>query len=382
MEFPLIRTAESLGLPVESGGARQAGMGQTDMGQAGTGSADTGPAGTDPGESRSLFDVGQDFVGGDEPRLRFEETIPRGLVHRASVTEVFLTDSAVVGDDVFVVAAQLPRGHLFGERRGFYDFALIVETLRQTGIYTAHRHLDVPLDMAFIFRHLTVKLVDLDALRIGPAPAKVVITFRVEADRSKGGRVRAMRYEGVIAVDGRPALEADGALTFLTRGAFKALRSRHRAALDLGRSFTPLLAGASPDTVGRGQARNVVITEPVVLDDNRATSKLVVDLAHPHLFDHPLDHIPGNLQIEAARQIATAAVARVGGLPPDTLDVVAMHAEFTGFLELDLEARADAQVQRFRNDERLGVLAVPVSVVLEQQGEPGARVDMEVAQWR
>ncbi|MFI0367828.1 ScbA/BarX family gamma-butyrolactone biosynthesis protein [Actinomadura sp. 1N219] len=370
MEFPLIRTAESLGLPSAATGR--------------------GPGDGEPAEGRTpaaasdlkASDLGKELAGGEPPELRYEETIPRTLVHRASVTEVFLTDTAVVADDVFAVAAQLPRGHMIGERGEFYDFALIVEVLRQTGIVIAHRHLDVPLDMAFIFRYMTIRVVDLDALRIGPTPGQAVVTVRVQVERTRGGRVRALNFEAALDIDGRPALEVTGSLTFVTRGAFKAMRSRQRAARDLDRPITPLLAGATPDMVGRRQERNVVITEPVVLDDSRAAAKLVVDLAHPHLFDHPLDHVPGNLQIEAARQIATSAVARVGGPAPDTLDVIAMNAEFTGFIEHDLETRVEAQIRRFRNDDRLGVLAVPVSVQLTQQGETGARIELEVAQCR
>jgi hypothetical protein len=61
---------------------------------------------------------------------------------------------------------------------------------------------------------------------------------------------------------------------------------------------------------------------------------IVVDTTHPTLFDHPLDHLPGMLEIEACRQTAIASFASRGLVDRSwRLDVVA--ARFFEFAEHD-----------------------------------------------
>ncbi|WP_268254571.1 AfsA-related hotdog domain-containing protein, partial [Streptomyces humidus] len=53
------------------------------------------------------------------------------------------------------------------------------------------------------------------------------------------------------------------------------------------------------------------------------------DFSHPVLFDHPADHVPGMLLLEAARQSAHAATHPRPGLP------TSLDATFTQYVELD-----------------------------------------------
>ena len=54
--------------------------------------------------------------------------------------------------------------------------------------------------------------------------------------------------------------------------------------------------------VGRLNPYNVVIG-PLDRHGVRALrTPVVVDLSHPTMFDHPLDHVPGMLQMEVVRQ--------------------------------------------------------------------------------
>ena len=85
----------------------------------------------------------------------------------------------------------------------------------------------------------------------------------------------------------------------------------------------PLTAPTAPQTVGRMSPMDVVLS-PVNEPD---CWQLRVDTRHPVLFDHPVDHVPGMLLMEAARQ----AWAATHGSP--------MPLGFTGafqrYIELD-----------------------------------------------
>ena len=311
--------------------------------------------------------------------LRYDATVPRGLVHRRAVAEVFVTDSRRLDGDTFEVAAQLPRGHVMLEDRT-YDLPIILEACRQTGVLISHRHLDVPMDQAFIMQRLTLDVADPSVLRQGDEPARMMIRVDADLHRSKSGRIQGYDFRGELFLGGEPFGVSSGALFFLRRKDYEAMRAAGREALDIDRAAQPRPVACPPEAVGRRDPRNAVISDPVPRREGGWTATVVADRSHPHLFDHPLDHLPGNLLIEAARQLAVASVARDGGLDPASLVPRSLTSEFNQFCEHDLTTVIEAEPVTFRRDERLGAVAVTDVRVL-QQGQPCAAMRIEVAQW-
>ncbi len=82
--------------------------------------------------------------------------------------------------------------------------------------------------------------------------------------------------------------------------------------------------------VGRTRSQDVVLTGP-----QAGPWGLRVDTTHPTLFDHPSDHVPGMLLMEAARQ---ATLLRGGGRR-----VVSIDADFGAYLELDASTTVDVE---------------------------------------
>lgn len=318
--------------------------------------------------------------GAAEVELSYDATVPRGLVHRASIAEVFVTDSAETGEDTFAVAAQLPRGHLIGEDSPSYDFTLLVEVVRQAGVLVAHRHLGVDVGSAFIFRDLSLGITAFEPLRIGPRPADLRVGLGVRTRRNRAGRIQGFTFTGEVQVDGRPAMRGEGGLLILSKPAYLAMRSR-RQLPDHPGFLLPRFTAAEPSAVGRRDARNVFVTQPVADGEaGRFSSQLVVDTSHPHVFDHPLDHVPGHLQMEAARQLAVASVARLHGLDPYSLSIASIGTDFTNYAELDRITSLRATVGGFRSDEELGAFTVPVAVQAVQESTVTTAMSLEVAQ--
>ncbi|MFE7096935.1 ScbA/BarX family gamma-butyrolactone biosynthesis protein [Streptomyces erythrochromogenes] len=314
--------------------------------------------------------------------LRFDSTVPRAMVHRAAIAEVFLTDSRRVPDraDTYEVAAQLPRAHIMGEQSGTHDFLLLIEMLRQAGVFLAHAYEDVALDESFIFRHLQTEVRDRSALRTGDRPARAVATLTVLPQRKRNGRVQAIDFSGTLAIDGKDALRCSGGLAFFTRGVYHALRDRRRSTLADTLGALPTHVAAAPASVGRRDPYNVVITQPLAAGESAFAATVLSDTTHPHLFDHQLDHVPGNLLLEAARQLAAASVSSLHAISATGLQVTAMDAQFHEFAELDLQTRAVARVEQFRLKDSLHTLVVPVVVDVLQQGRAVAAFRLEVAQ--
>jgi len=204
--------------------------------------------------------------------------------------------------------------------------------------------------------------------------------MRVEVERGGGGRLQGLRSEGLLTIDGRRALEVAGTQLFLTRDGYRTFRAHGRARrLELPRPIGASRARARPRVVGRRDPRNVVITEPTALGGGRVGAWLVVDVGHPYLFDHPLDHVPGNLQLEACRQAAVAAVARDHGLVADGLVAVGISVDFADFAELDVPTRVTAEVAQPRLDRERERAVVPVAVALTQGDATVATATVEVS---
>src|SRR5687767_13816783 len=107
---------------------------------------------------------------GDQAALSFEATVPRRLVHKRALGEVFLTGSAALDDDNFVCAGQLPRSHSFFNDGppGWYDPLLVLEAARQAGLLVSHEYLGVPIGSQFLVTSIYVTVEDVDACRCGP----------------------------------------------------------------------------------------------------------------------------------------------------------------------------------------------------------------------
>lgn len=68
---------------------------------------------------------------------------------------------------------------------------------------------------------------------------------------------------------------------------------------------------------------------------------MLVDDTHPVMFDHPLDHLPGMLLLEAGRQAGFTATEAIAGLPADTL--LSCYLQFARFCEFGQETIVHAE---------------------------------------
>jgi 2-oxo-3-(phosphooxy)propyl 3-oxoalkanoate synthase len=263
-------------------------------------------------------------------RLTFDSTVPRQLVHRASVNEVFLTDCIPVDADRFLVGAQLPRHHALyqPDAAGRCDFMLLAETVRQAGIFLIHRFHDVPLGHHFVFRSLDLSIGDLAALRTGATPLGIVLDISVRPAGKPDGHRFDARLDVTIEVDGRPC--AYGSVAVLVVGArrYAMLRERNRSALPaltVPASAPSPKPSTTPVVAGRHHA-DVLLRTPA--DGTPATWLLHVDTGHPGYFEHPSDHVPGMVLLEAFRQAGHLAVTHDAVL-------TSLCAGFESFGELD-----------------------------------------------
>lgn len=157
-----------------------------------------------------------------------------------------------------------------------------------------------------MLKDLSCTITDPAGFDVGATPADILLSVELNEQRFTRHTLAGMRLNVGAYRGGRPIAEASGAMSCLTPKAHARLRGSHRATTNLprqGKASVAADARALPSKVGRALASDVLITEPATLEQTLVFD-VRVDTTHPTLFDHPLDHLPGMLQLEAIRQAA------------------------------------------------------------------------------
>jgi hypothetical protein len=196
----------------------------------------------------------------------------------------------------------------------------------------AHALLDVPLGSQFVLRTVTVEILDPEAIVIGDQAVPAVVTFAgSQVRRNRGGVAYAVTGPAYCFIGGRPAARIAGTLGFLARDTYDELRA------DSGQARLGVPSGtvvrSDPQAVGRQFRENVVIGE--VEGPPRTGSCRVVPLPLPAYFDRPLDHYPGMMIAEAARQLATLCASADASVPIAAVRIERVALDFVSFAELD-----------------------------------------------
>ncbi|WP_399927285.1 ScbA/BarX family gamma-butyrolactone biosynthesis protein [Streptomyces kanamyceticus] len=282
--------------------------------------------------------------------LHFARTVERHLVHRASVAEVFVTDSLSEGPDRFRAAAQLPLTHGYYQDHlqvpARFDVLLLLEATRQASTHGAHQHLALPLNTTFLVNAWSLRLDDPDALLIGERPGELELTETVTRTEGRGGRLRALRFDVELAVRERRVGHAHIEVGVTTSEDYRKLRFMQRRSdppLTSQRSGRPGGAPVDAARAGRLSPANVVLGEPV-LRDGSLTAALSPRFDNRSLFDHDYDHYPAMVLTEAARQIAFLASAAGAGTSADGPVVTGLDARFVRYAELDAPIEVIAPV--------------------------------------
>lgn len=241
--------------------------------------------------------------------LDFERTVPKKFVHKSAIAEVLIADSLMVSDGSFLAASQWPRQHHFyplAEGRGL--LGLLAETMRQGIFVICHQHLEVPLGRCFLMDRLVVTLQG-SIPTSSIAATEVAVKFKLDQLVHSAGELRTLTFDAEFSAAGRVFGSGRGELRIVKSAIFDRLRAGR------GQSSSALMsAGGEPES----------IAVPVSGD----CWKVRIPFKHPVFFDHPLDHVPGMLIIEAI-------VQSVQSLHGNVTELTHFDGTFKKFIEFE-----------------------------------------------
>lgn len=277
----------------------------------------------------------------------------------------------------FTGFAQWPRWHVFyGRRDGKVDSAMVAETLRQLTVLISHSGLGVPLGQQFLMPGMAVNLSPA-AYIDSSVPADVTITARISGVRTSARGVGAFNITADFHVEGRSVASGEASARIVDPAVYGRYR-KGQVPDPAPAAFAPV----DPARVGHNSVWNVVLGAGS--DVNRWPLRF--DISNPVLFDHPLDHVPGVLLIEAARQ----ALRLTFGDP--TLDLMTFRSTFFSVAELGDDAAVVVEKVLGSGNEDQAVVSVEASdkvlmrtvarIMPRQEGRTGYQASAETSSQR
>ncbi|MEV7415230.1 ScbA/BarX family gamma-butyrolactone biosynthesis protein [Streptomyces sp. NPDC089919] len=289
------------------------------------------------------------------PTRTTEPDVP-SLVRKARQDEALVVGWDELSDTTQRVIVRWPRRHSFYTEEGRHRPLLFTESLRQALALLTHDAHKIPLGHRLGWEHIR-SWVNPASLGGGAESENVtlLITHPVVRRRRMGSVHLTSRIEALR--EGMHVGSAEVHYTTHPPVVYDRLRARYADAQAAFARALPLTAPVSPAVVGRSDARDVVLTPT----GTALEWLLRVDVEHGVLFDHPHDHVPGMVLLEAAAQAAQASVAH-------PVEAVEFDTEFYRYVEFDLPCTVAAQPGR---PDRNG--QVQVQVTAAQDGRPVMR---------
>lgn len=236
--------------------------------------------------------------------------MPPDWVHRSAEAGVLLTALSRVGEDTFEFGARWPASHpLLGpDPGGRNDPMAIAEIIRQSGIAAAHVGYSVPFGTQFIMADFSFLVGDESRLTTELPTGDLTVRLATSDIGQKEGILRRARLHMDVSAGDTVFARGDALLVCLPPAVYQRMRSRQASSPPGGQTPVPALPAS---LVGRSAPADVLLgnTGEWRPGEPGGSWAVQVDTANTGQFDHPLDHLPGMLQLEVFRQAALALTA-------------------------------------------------------------------------
>lgn len=310
--------------------------------------------------------------------ITFNRTIDRSLVHRAAVSEVFLTDMNAVDERTVLIGAQLPRCHgYFNDHEhsaADVDPLLLLEIARQATLGSAHA-LSLPKDTILISSDFELDVKDIGAFRDHGQPKGIHIESIFDWTSMRRGKPRAGLCKQTLSVNGTVAATHWSSGQLMSFAQLEALREEQRGDLPPWTAdMTDRPAGVAlpPKEVGRYNPLNVVLAR-LETDGEVMRASIAPPWQNRALFDHSYDHLTMQILTEAARQLAMLALSHSEATSGTRWQISRVGGKFGQFAEIDLPVIVKTRIPVTGG----GTVSLPVSVV--QVGQEIASFELLLA---
>ncbi|MFI8518796.1 ScbA/BarX family gamma-butyrolactone biosynthesis protein [Streptomyces sp. NPDC085481] len=255
----------------------------------------------------------------------------RRYAGKVDLDEVLVADWRRVDDLTHAVTVRWPRHHAFYTPTPHdYTVLLFTESVRQALAVTSHLGLDIPVGHRMGWELLSCTVAP-DCLAIDTDPTDLELTVTHDPFTRRRSGLARLTARVTATRGGRLLGTALIHYTAYPPALYDRLRGEHADAREAFARALPPGPATDPALVGRTDPQDVVLAEDTTHtgNDSRRRWALRADTTHPVLFDHPHDHIPGMVLLEAASQAAQAVAA------PRRVVPIELDTTFSRYVEFD-----------------------------------------------
>ncbi|MCX5399743.1 ScbA/BarX family gamma-butyrolactone biosynthesis protein [Streptomyces sp. NBC_00102] len=229
-------------------------------------------------------------VPGNAPAVRPADA------HRVQPDDVLIRGYHRLAENTYTLDVDWAGRHVFFEPAlgSVHHHMLVAQTLRQIGLSLAHTEFGISSAYQFLMSGMRYSVDPRHRTDRAPVRAEAVCTVT--------GR-RGMRIAISLEQRGRVFVTSESGFSWVSDRVYRRLRGPFLAARP---GVMPSPVGGA--LTGRGAADEVVLG----VSDRPDRWELIADTGNPALMDHPVDHVPGLVIMEASQQAAYAVVAGAG----------------------------------------------------------------------
>ncbi|WP_328719422.1 hypothetical protein OHT52_07905 [Streptomyces sp. NBC_00247] len=275
--------------------------------------------------------------------------------HRVQPDDVLIRGRHRLAENAYALDIDWAGRHVFfGPALGsVHHHMLIAQTLRQIGLGLAHTEFGISSAHQFLMSGMSYAADPRRATDRSPVRAEAVCTWT--------GR-NAIRIAITLEQHGTVFVTSESGFSWVSERVYQRLRG----------SFLSARPGVMPSPVAAAVAGRSAADEVVLgASDHPDRWVLIADTGNPALMDHPVDHVPGLVIMEASQQAAHAVVAGAGARSwrPLTTDMVTSR-----YVEFDAPCWIDAREVSTAGTPLGGVPGgIAVEVTGTQRGEVAFR---------
>lgn len=245
--------------------------------------------------------------------------VPKEFVHLRRDDALFVTGWNRRKDGEFSLTARWP-----ASGGGLpYDPRVFTQTIRQSGLVVAHAEYGVPLSHQTLLHYFDFTVVP-GFRTSSDRPSGLDIEITASEPKQRGRTVSSLGMDVRVLQNNTLVARADSEFGWISPAAYRRLRGEHLTA-DWGR--WPLPEPVGPQSVGRATPTDVVLAPAP--DGHPRHWQLRNDADNFLLYDHPVDHVPGLVLMEAAYQAAQATIG------PAVLEATSVTSRFERYVEFD-----------------------------------------------
>lgn len=268
-----------------------------------------------------------------------EASVDTRLVHRTHRKDVLPTCITKLDDGHYTVSTQWPADHRrFTDEQGNFLPSLVIESIRQAVILVAHDGLGVPLGHQFLVSSAHHR-VDPSRLLAPDAPARLDLDVSIHDLKHRRGIPSSLEARVVLRVDGEIIGTGGGQCSVMTSEVYRRLRRGRTETAWPAALAAPLPAPVPARSVGRTHDCDVALAP----GEEPGEWLLRADVSNELMFDHPNDHMPAMVLLDAAQQAAHTVFGPRPFLPASCEVFCSRYVEFDSPCSVRADLRDDGE---------------------------------------